>query len=167
MSDFVDSLGPAFLGLQLYHVLKRIDVQGDSSLESSGLPVPSRLASSLMVLRNQAPLSLVDIARLLDMPHQLAAQRVKLLKTLRLIEERPDPDDGRRVLLSLNKRGREQAEAVLKLGDQVAGIYQDIFDEIGVDVFDALVRFREALDRQSLQSRLEQIDQKRLLNHAD
>lgn len=156
MSDFIDSKGPAFLGLQAYYMLKLIDEQGNEMLENLGPPTlpPSRLSSSLLALQEKGPLALVDLARLLNMPHQLAAQRIALMKTMELIDETPDPGDGRRVLLSLNETGTEMALAVAAASAATSEVFRGIFDEIGIDLFDAILQFRQALDQQSLSDRL-------------
>jgi len=65
-NDFeaVDQLGPSFIGLQLYQLLSIINVQGNKLLEDMNLEIPSRIASSLMLLKMYGPMSVTQLGQL-------------------------------------------------------------------------------------------------------
>ncbi len=151
--DFLDSLGPAFLGLQLYRLLGVIDGQGNEVLKQSDFPYPSRIASTYVVLMRDGPSSLTQIGKRLGMPHQLVAQRAKLMQTEGLVEYVPDPTDGRRTFLQLTAKGKAEAKKLTATFEQVSAVYEDVFEEIGVDLFDAMLKFRSALERASIAQR--------------
>lgn len=151
---FVDSLGPAFLGLQLYRLLDVIDSQGTDVLNQAAFPYPSRIASTYAVLIKDGPSSLTQIGKRLGMPHQLVAQRAKLMRDLGLVEYEPDPTDGRRTFLKLTVKGSSEAKKLTMTFERVSEIYADIFEEIGTDLFTAILDFRKALENTSLADRL-------------
>lgn len=55
-------------------------------------------------------LSVSDLAGIEGMRHQSMASTVAALEGLRLVERRPDPEDGRRMLIALTAEGRRRAE---------------------------------------------------------
>lgn len=155
--DFVDSLGPAFLGLQLYRLLRVIDEQGTQALSRAPTPLPSRVASTLMVLIRCGPSSLTQIGRRLGMPHQLVAQRTKLLQEAGLIRYVPDPSDGRRTFMHLTPEGNKAAQKLQETVAATEKVYADVFGEIGIDLFEGLVAFRRALEVASIGLRIEDL----------
>lgn len=166
MPDYVDSLGSGFLGLQFYRALDLLDREGGALLSHNGLDFPSRLSSTLMALHQNAPLSITELGKFLDMPHQLAAQRVAHLKKLGHIREYPDPGDGRRILLQLSEYGQEQVTKLHDVAQNASAAFQEIFQEIGVDLFAAIVDFRAALGRHSLVERTAINNQQKAPDHA-
>ena len=154
--DYVDSLGPAFLGLQLYRLLEVIDKQGTDLLVQGQFPYPSRIASTYAVLMKDGPSSLTQISKRLGMTHQLVAQRAKLMHDLALVEYVPDPNDGRRTFLQLTAKGHTESKKLTQAFDDAASVYAQIFDDTGVDLYAALLNFRKALERFPLVDRLEE-----------
>ena len=146
-------LGPGFLGLQLYHGLKLIDEQGDEVLAASGLDLPAHLSSTLVALKRYGPMSAADLSKLLDMPHQLATQRLRHLRELEFIIESRDPDDRRRIIITLSDTGQDWADGLDQFATEMGQVYQTIFDEIGVDLHAALIAFHKALRAQTLGER--------------
>ena len=54
-------MGSAFLGLQIYQLVELINIQGNELLQLNQLEIPSRAASTLMLLYRQGPLSVTQI----------------------------------------------------------------------------------------------------------
>ncbi|MGW8378292.1 MarR family transcriptional regulator [Streptomyces sp. ODS28] len=67
-------------------------------------------ASVLARLSKNGPSSASDLAGLEGVRPQSMATTVRGLKDLGLVERSPDPEDGRRQLVSLTEAGRERAE---------------------------------------------------------
>ncbi|MEO1038804.1 MAG: MarR family transcriptional regulator [Pseudomonadota bacterium] len=150
---FIASVGPGFLGLQLYHALRVIDEQGDAALDEIGLDLPSRLSSTLIALKRYGPMSAADISRLLDLPHQLTAQRIRHLRERRLIREERDPADRRRIIITLSDKGADQAEALDRFAEEIGRVYEAVFEEIGADLHAAIAAFQRALTAKPLSER--------------
>ena len=154
MAQFFDAYGPAFLGLQLHKLLSEIDRSGTEALSKTSARVPSRLSSSLVYLKHCGPCSITELAQSLSMSHQLIGQRLELLRKHKLIKERVDPNDGRKSLIQLSALGVKAANEIESVGKIAAKVYVQLFDEIGIDVFDGVVKLRRALNDRSLDLRI-------------
>ncbi len=151
----IDELGPTFVGLQLMQLSDIIDFQGNEAFKAAGLGMPSRSTSTLLFIRNNAPVSITDIASFFGISHQLASQRLKSLKTHKLVTAKCDPNDSRRTLLSLTASGRTVSRQVEALCHDLEQVIRGLFEEIDVDLFDALIRAKSALARSGLLERRE------------
>lgn len=70
-----------------------------------GLPLPER--SALSRLDRHGPSTAADLARLEQITPQAMATTLRSLEQRRLVERRPDPADGRRIILSITPAGLE------------------------------------------------------------
>ncbi len=154
--DHVDKLGPGFIGLQLYQLLSVINAQGNRILENVELGIPSRIASSLMLFKMNGPLSVTQLGSMLNMSHQLMAHRIKALKDLELITEVADPKDKRRTLYRLTEKGEAISINLEEVIQKASSAYEDLYEEIGVNVYEALIKARKALLKKPLSERINQ-----------
>ena len=92
------------LRVLLGRLVRRLrETAGDAELSMSQASVLSRLA-------NEGPASASRLASLEDVRPQSMAATVVALEGLGLVQRAPDPQDGRRVLLSLTAEGRARFE---------------------------------------------------------
>jgi len=155
-NDFeaVDELGPSFIGLQLYQLLSVINVQGNKLLKDLNLEIPSRVASSLMLLKINGPMSVTQLGSTLNMSHQLMAHRIKTLKELKLIIQKKDPNDGRRMLFHLTYKGDQLASNLQKVSQIAIDGYMDLYEELDVNLYEALIKARKLLLKKPLYERI-------------
>jgi DNA-binding MarR family transcriptional regulator len=73
-----------------------------------GLTMPERTA--LSVLDRSGPASSAELARRVQITAQAMGVTLGGLRTRGLVERRPDPDDGRRALLTVTDAGRRALE---------------------------------------------------------
>lgn len=151
-----DVLRRAYLGRHAHTLILKSSAQVAEVYADRGITIPVATSSTLQYLFEHPGSSLSDISRSFDWPHQLAAQRADKLIRLNLIEKHRDPHDGRRWIFVLTRRGRDQAERLVQCMEDTATVYAELFDEIGVDLADALIRAVDALERTSLQERFRQ-----------
>lgn len=154
MTDFFDDYGPSFLGLQLYKLLNEIDRGGTASLANTADALPSKLSSTLIYLHHCGPCPVSELSAQLRMSHQLVGQRLNGLRKRRMIEETDDPDDGRKKLIGLNKAGKKAAKELEAVAAIAETVYQELFKEIGIDVFEGVTRARRALEIYPLHARI-------------
>jgi DNA-binding MarR family transcriptional regulator len=102
--------------------------------------------------REEAPLA--DIAQALGYTHQAVAKAVDILEQDGLMESRASDKDLRKRLVSLTRKGKREAELVGEVAERAAQAFEEVFSEIGVDLFNALRAFETALDRRPLEGRL-------------
>lgn len=152
--DASSELGAAFLGLQAYQLLDIIDSQGTELLTKQGIHLPSRVASTMMHLKKRKRVTVTGLAGFLGMSHQLVNHRLKDLKAHGLIKEVRDPGDRRLTIIVLTKSGKALARQIERLCKDIENVYLELFEEIGVDLFDALIKAKLALTERSLSARL-------------
>ncbi|WP_375203263.1 MarR family winged helix-turn-helix transcriptional regulator [Hyphococcus sp.] len=160
--SFLDAhaLRHAFVGNALGRLVDVISEQGDTLLEAAGLSFPSRASSTMLLIEERGDLSIADITRELRQPHQLVAQRIDLLAEKGLVVRMADPSDGRRKILRLSSKGKKEA-VILKERLQGAAIaFDEIFDEIGVNLSEAAEAASVALKHVSLGERINALNQK-------
>lgn len=153
--SLVDQVGQAFLARRIAQFHDLLADQGQALLEARGVALDSRLGSCLYLIGQRSGLSVAELAAELDLSHQLATYRVKKLRADGLAEQSRDPDDRTRYVLTLTDEGQAVWQALhASLGD-FARVYNALFEELGVDLFDAISRARQALRQSSLLERAE------------
>lgn len=128
------SLSAAFLGYRSGRLLEILSDQGDIYLKNAGLSFPARANLTILLIDERENFSIADITNELKQPHQLVAQRVTLLIERGLVKKIADPQDGRRNILKLTKKGKKEV-AILR--DCLAGAisaFEKLFDDMGVDL---------------------------------
>jgi len=130
--------------------------QAESIYQERGMIFPVSVSSTLLFISRNAPVSQAELSRSLDQPHQLVAYRVRELENLKLIQRKIDPKDNRRKLLRLTKKGCSQAKSLEEFSKLAVGTFEDLFEEIGVDLSDGLGKAIEALKAVPLYSRFSQ-----------
>lgn len=138
MSDFIHEQGPAFLA----HLFRRLAdelVQGAADwYPTVGVTVPPRTISTLLALEEHGPLGVTDLAGLLRQSHPLVIVWIKELTRLSMVRSKGDPADGRRTLVMLTKRGREELEHVRKALVFMEQASTELLDSAGADAWQML-----------------------------
>jgi DNA-binding MarR family transcriptional regulator len=124
----------AFLAHDLERAAKLIVVQADAMLQTAGFSFPSRAVSTVLLIAELGPVTIAEIAEVLDQPHQLVTQRVDLLVAHGLVERPVDPADRRRKPLSLTTAGEAQVETLLALLMEVERVFEGLSDTLGCDL---------------------------------
>lgn len=147
------AFAPAFFGLKSNRLVDRLVAEGGDYARLAGVRAPVRAMSSLLLL-DQKPRTVTELAAALKMTHAGAIKASRLLVDAGLVERGTDPEDARRKPLALTAAGREAAIETRRFLDPVRAAYADLFEEIGVDVYAAVVALDAALDRKSFDARL-------------
>ncbi|MCA8901005.1 MAG: winged helix DNA-binding protein [Hyphomonas sp.] len=148
------ALKGAFLSNKLLRLVDLIALQGEDLLRDVGITIPSRAVACALFVGDRGRASLADIAKALDEPHQLSAQRVEGLVQLGLLERKDDPEDGRRKVLSLTRKGRAQYRLLLARLAEIEKAFDDLYAEIGIDLPAVLEAAMDALRRTPLLARI-------------
>lgn len=152
--DVIHAYAPAFFGLAASRLIDRIVEEGGEAARKAGLTAPVRTYSMLIVLQEEA-LTVTEIAGRLGVTHAAVIKQSKPLLDARLIARRQDAADRRRMPLSLTDRGRREAAKVVLFMKAAQQVYQDLFKEVGADMFEAILRFDAALDRTPFDQRMQ------------
>ena len=145
--------GSAFLGARAQRLADLISDQGDKFFQTAGIVVPVRAVSTILYLKRNGPSSLVQIAKALNESHQLTAKRTSLLETLSMVSCRADPNDKRRRVFKLTRKGRRESELVeARCGDALR-VFEGLNRELCLHLGDALDSAYAALTRKSMLAR--------------
>lgn len=169
MNIFVSDIARnAYLGKHSQNLILKTLEQELEIYELRGIIFPVRASSTVEMIFRKPGISLSDIARALDVPHQLIAQRTKILLKMSLIEKRADPSDGRRSGFYLTSTGRSQVKLLHICVEDISKIYTELYKEIDCDLPNKLISAIEALEKRPLIQRLEEIydAEKEALTHG-
>lgn len=148
------ALKGAFVSNKLLRLVDLIADQGDDLLREAGITIPSRAVGCTLFIGDKGQVSLTDVAKALDEPHQLSAQRVESLIQLGLLERRDDPKDRRRKVLRLTKNGKVQYQRLRVRLAEIEQAFTDLYAEIDHDLSAILDRAIDALYRTPLLERI-------------
>jgi DNA-binding MarR family transcriptional regulator len=143
----------AYLGKRLQDLLTLSHQQMQSVYEKRGLIISVEGSSTLQVLKPGTKLALADLARILEQPHQLVAQRIQKLVRLDLVIKQPDPLDGRRTEYVLTTHGEQQWQLLNSLMIEGIEVNRGLFNEIGIDLLAGLDAAISALNTRSFAER--------------
>jgi DNA-binding MarR family transcriptional regulator len=153
--DFVRSLGLPFLAHRLRR-LSELILQGSSEgLRRIGFAGPARAGSTLLLLRDNGPTGITEIAYRLRLSHPLIIKLAAALAEARLVEDQGDPADNRRRLLALTAEGEAEAARVERFSAALGRVFGAMFGETGADLFAAVERFEAAAEARPIAARLE------------
>ena len=148
-----ESARKAYLGKHAQNLLLKSSDQVKDVYQQRGIVIPVAVSSTLECISRNKGVSLADISKTLNLPHQLVAQRISKLLKLNLAEKRSDPNDKRRSEYFLNSVGEDQACRLRTCMEDMSIIYEDMYKEIGCDLSQMLLSAIDALDRKSLAHR--------------
>lgn len=150
----------AFLANKLERLISLISQQGGEILNNQGVLVPPQSLSCFLMVGETSRISAAEIASQLQQPHQLATQRIDGLLDLGLISRTSDPEDRRRKILLLTKKGEIQYKSLCDALGQIEKVFSDLFEEIGVDLLGTADAALQALHDRPLFQRFQATNSK-------
>ena len=144
----------SFIGKYADDLGQLISAQIKPVYAALGITVPVKSCSLVHTLARLRQASLMELAQHLNQSHQLVKQKIPRLLKLGILSQSQDPDDKRRTLYQLTDEGQQQA-AILNQ-DPMAGIYQQLSEEVGHDIQQVLTRAIEQLQNKNLLTRFQE-----------
>lgn len=144
----------AFIGNRFERALHLMSEQGGELLSGHNIAVPQQSVSSLLYVAENQNASTADISAALNLPHQLVTQRLNALIEMNLAARRPDPNDGRRKIIRLTARGKRQVELLNEILRDANAAYDELNEELGVNLSTLVLRVIESLHRETLTERI-------------
>lgn len=165
--DFVAGLGRPFVAHRLRRLSELfVDGYGDW-LPRVGVSAPPRSLSTLLLLHRRGALPVTEIATRLRLTHPLLIKLVGRLTELGLTTDARDEADGRRRLISLTPQGRAEVRRIEHAVAALDRAYARLFDEIGIDLIEAVERVERACAAEGFAHRLAREDQPREEDQCD
>jgi len=153
--DFVRALGLPFMAHRLRRLSELILEGSSAALRSIGFQGPARAGSTLLLLRDNGPTSITEIAYRLRLSHPLIIKLAAALGEAGLVRDESDAADSRRRLIALTEKGRAEAARIADLSAALGRVFAAMFEEAGADLYAALERFEEAAEARPIAARLE------------
>jgi DNA-binding MarR family transcriptional regulator len=122
--------------------------------EKMGLIIPVITSSTLCFISEQKEASLLEVARALGIPHQLAAQRIKTLLQLDIISGNKDPSDKRRTNYALTAKGHKQNKLLDTYLIKVEQTFIELNKELDIDLMLLLEQVNNCFAKCSLYQRI-------------
>jgi len=131
--------------------------QMDECLASHGVKLPGYTTSIVQSLYHAGPQSISDLAVRLQLSHQLASQRVQWLVREGFAAVASGTEDRRVRIVKLTRTGRAEADKLQRFLPMIDSAYGDLFEQVGLDLHDAVVRASAALADRPLATRFEHL----------
>ena len=144
---------PVFLGRAFEQLSTLIESQSEVIFREHGVHIPVKSCSLMTQLARLEHATAADLARALNVSHQLVLQKLPKLQKLGLITATKDLEDARKTSYSLTATGKKQVEIFLDCRDFIKQAYADLFDEMG-DIFSLANAFIGALEEKPLIERI-------------
>jgi DNA-binding MarR family transcriptional regulator len=156
-STYIDGhpMRAAFVANIWERFVELVVAQGEDILSDVGIEFPSRAVSSILLIGENEKLTVADIAKTLNQPHQLVTQRVDLLLDLNIVERVPDTSDKRRKIIQLTHKGHKQHKALKIRLIEAEAAFLELFDELGCDLSGLAVKAIDLLERKPLLYRIQ------------
>ena len=143
----------AFMAKSVFDLHSLIQSQSEDLYTEKEMGFPVFASSTLLFLSNVEAASIMQISQGLNLSHQLASQRLKIMLKLKLVEGIKDDNDKRRTLYHLTLKGQEKSEILNLYCMDAAQAFKDLSDEIGVDIQSVLNSALTALQNKSFGKR--------------
>ncbi|WP_297733460.1 MarR family winged helix-turn-helix transcriptional regulator [uncultured Maricaulis sp.] len=141
-------------GAILFRASERVGQQGQDAFSALGIPLDARKVSIVLALHRHGPLSSSELADRIGHSRQLIEARLKPVVADGFLVSRRDPRDSR-------KRIYDFAPAAAPIVDEIVGVmadfervYEALWEELGIDLEQALLKFEAALAERALLERL-------------
>ena len=127
--SFYASLGYLVFGSRLRRLSEYFLMEVNKVYEQSGIAFDASWFPVFYILSRQQNIPLIDIAEQLEVSHSAVSQLITGLKKKGLVKTAPCPDDGRRQLVMLSKKGEELLQQVQPVWKAITEAMKELTDE--------------------------------------
>ncbi|MBW8683942.1 MarR family winged helix-turn-helix transcriptional regulator [Chitinophaga rhizophila] len=127
--SFYASLGYLVFGSRLRRLSEYFLMEVNKVYEQAGIAFDASWFPVFYILSKQQNIPLIDIAEQLEVSHSAVSQLVTNLKKKGLVRTAPCPDDGRRQLVMLSKKGEELLHQVQPIWEAISTAMEELTKE--------------------------------------
>jgi DNA-binding MarR family transcriptional regulator len=124
----------AFLAKTVFDLHSLIQAQSEKLYEEKELGFPVWASSTILMLASVKKASIMEISQGLNLSHQLTSQRIKTMLNLELVEGIQDPNDKRRTIYRLTRKGIEKSKILDMYCEDAEQAFKDLSTEVGCDI---------------------------------
>jgi GNAT superfamily N-acetyltransferase/DNA-binding MarR family transcriptional regulator len=150
----LQDFGGLLLGSRLKRVSEALYAGVDAVYQAQGLDLPSRGVPILLLLRDNGPMGITELATELGQTHPAVSQMSRILLERGVVTEKEDPADERRRLLALSPRGAARLRAMSGVWQAVVSAVDELAAATQVDFLAALGAVDAALARRGFADRI-------------
>lgn len=147
-------LGSAVLGSRLRLLSERLLTDASEVFALFGVDLKTKWFPVFHFIVTHPSASVTDVAEGIGLSHPGVIKTLKELKAAGLIQEKKDPNDGRRRLLIISPKGEEVAEKIQRPMRAARAVMDEIILATDHDLIKALDNLEEHLDRRSFLDRM-------------
>lgn len=126
--SFYASLGYLVFGSRLRRLSEYFLMEVNKVYEQSGIAFDASWFPVFYILSRQQNIPLIDIAEQLEVSHSAVSQLITGLKKKGLVKTAPCPDDGRRQLVMLSRKGEELLQQVQPVWAAITEAMKELTD---------------------------------------
>jgi DNA-binding MarR family transcriptional regulator len=152
-NDYLASLGPLALAARLKRLSDRMMHDGRLLYRDLRLNLEPNWYLVFLLLEREGKLSITEVASALGWTHPSLVSLKSAMLERGFLQAFGAPEDGRRKLLRLSKRGLAELERARPVWDGARRGVKQLLDETGVDVLQAVGALEAALARSGFRRR--------------
>jgi len=152
--DVLEELGALGLASRMKRLSDRLYHDVAFIYEDLGVPMEPRWFPLLHLLSRRSPLSITEIADALHQTHSAVHQTARPMESEGLLLSRRDRQDERRRVLRLSRKGQRLVGRLEPVWKVIHSCAEELTDESGVDLLEALRRIEQSLDSRAYYERL-------------
>jgi DNA-binding MarR family transcriptional regulator len=155
VEDVVRSLGYLCLGTRLKRIGERLQSDTQRVIDEAGAPIQASQFPLVAAIDRIGPLSIGELAEAVGITQPAATRASSLLVKAGLLRIEPAPDDQRRRVLSLTRKGRQLVDrARREIWPHVESAVADLCCGLTGPLLDQLASIEDALAEKPLHRRV-------------
>jgi len=155
-SDFLDELGSLALGSRIKRLGDRMMAEANRTYRAFGHDAQPKWFGLLALLYRAGPVGVGEAADRLGLTQPAISQFCRDLEGRGWIQVDLDPDDGRKRVLRLSRRGKAAVAAMQPMWRAVESAANDLCRSAGADFLASLQRLEWALSQKSIAERAQE-----------
>lgn len=154
--SFYSSLGFLVFGSRLRRLSEYFLSEVNKVYEQAGIPFEASWFPVFYILGREQPMPLTDIAARLEVSHSAISQLVTGLKKKGLVKTAPCPDDGRRQLVMLSKKGADMLQQIQPIWAAITQAMTELADEhkMSKQLLEAVTAVENSVETEALSARI-------------
>ncbi|WP_343691952.1 MarR family transcriptional regulator [Chitinophaga sp.] len=154
--SFYSSLGFLVFGSRLRRLSEYFLSEVNKVYEQAGIPFEASWFPVFYILGKEQPMPLIDIAAQLEVSHSAISQLVTGLKKKGLVKTAPCPDDGRRQLVMLSKKGMDMLQQIQPIWTAITQAMTELADEnkMSKQLLEAVTAVENGVETEALSARI-------------
>jgi DNA-binding MarR family transcriptional regulator len=153
-TDFITSLGPAFLARRLRALSDQFVDDIQVYLTEQGVQAPARGLSTVMLIATAPGTGVTQLAEKLGFSHPLMINLLSQLEKLGLVRFQADSADKRRRLVYLTREGEAEVSKLKSAIPAITAAYASLSQQAGHDLWAALEDMSRAMQEKPYLERL-------------